>query len=280
MCPHEEKLTAWLLGDLPPDEQDGMTRHLDACASCRALRDDLERVVVPLRSALSKDQKAQIGEQPPHFAPSAAKRFPRSPFRAFVERAALAAVSFGAFFGLLSLVYQSASRRVVPPPESLTHIEFRKASDEPAATPLQFIPTPAATPPAAAPAAAAFDREIERGNTEIAMPNRPVPYPQPPPPELISPPLRRLRETALAEKAETVALTPALSASSATATGVATPTRERPRTETAAARPSNLDIRTKPIFLSGEGLATTNPSVTNTVHATTGTRLPTPPSLP
>ena len=56
MCPHEEKVTAWLLGDLPPGEAQAMTRHLEACAECRAVRDDCAGVLAPLQSALAKDR--------------------------------------------------------------------------------------------------------------------------------------------------------------------------------------------------------------------------------
>ena len=58
MCPHEEKITAWLLGDLPPSAQDEMTRHLERCAACRAARDELEGVLVPLRHGLERDRRS------------------------------------------------------------------------------------------------------------------------------------------------------------------------------------------------------------------------------
>ena len=118
MCPHEEKVTAWLLGDLPPDEAQAMTRHLEACAECRAVRDDCAGVLAPLRSALARDicVEGRAGSPLPAAEPC---RAPRSRAatrglaalpREWLRRAALLAVSLGMLGVLLAVAYRQTGR--------------------------------------------------------------------------------------------------------------------------------------------------------------------------
>lgn len=109
MCPHEEKLTAWLLDELPPDERREIARHLEACAACRDVRDALSSVLTPLRSGLAKDRRLQLVLQP------ARGPAPHAPCRPWfvrhegLRRAALFAVAFGTLFVLISTVYRQTS---------------------------------------------------------------------------------------------------------------------------------------------------------------------------
>ncbi len=52
-CACEERLTSWLLGDLPPPEADAIRLHVAACAACRARVAELEPVVAALRQGLT-----------------------------------------------------------------------------------------------------------------------------------------------------------------------------------------------------------------------------------
>ena len=107
MCPYEEKLTAGLLGDLNPEEQEAMTRHLAVCATCRAMRDELASVLTPLKGGLAKDQRLGV--------PPTAKR-PRHRLTAFlhapwIRTAALFLVSFSTLFALFGLFYSATTER-------------------------------------------------------------------------------------------------------------------------------------------------------------------------
>ncbi len=51
----EEQLTAYLLGDLAPEQADTMRKHLDECDDCRALAKELEPTLDLLRGALAVD---------------------------------------------------------------------------------------------------------------------------------------------------------------------------------------------------------------------------------
>jgi len=256
MCPHEEKLTAWLLGDLPPDEQDAMTRHLETCATCRALRDDLAHVLDPLRSGLSKDRSLCMANRPSSSAKPAPKHsFPRLPLRETAMRAALVAVSFGTLFALISLVYRTASRRTPPSEEQLTRIEFKKAVDESAVTPLRPLPPVAAVEQTA-------EHDLAYGNAAVNMPNRPVPYPQPPAAEPNMPPLKRLVKTADESPANTQASAPIPLRFTSPTAAVAISDHKK---STAGTSRAARDVRAKPILLAGDGLATTNRTATNAV---------------
>lgn len=180
MCPYEEKITSWLLNDLPPDEQLAVARHLDACPACRAVRDDLAHVLAPLASGLAKDRRVPLPAAP---VPSRARAFWLRRHTA-LKRAALLALSFGSLFALLSHLQRDASR-----PDTVIHIEFRRESAPPPA----LSPLPAPRPKedsdailAEAPAAAAgaFTAEVP-----------PVPHPAAAP-EPRMPPLPRLAASA------------------------------------------------------------------------------------
>lgn len=41
-CPSRFAIASWRAGDLPPDEAQRVAAHLDACQSCRAVRDEIE----------------------------------------------------------------------------------------------------------------------------------------------------------------------------------------------------------------------------------------------
>ena len=54
-CAYEDRLTSWLLGDLPPAEAETIRRHVAECGACRALAGELEPVVAALRQGLSEE---------------------------------------------------------------------------------------------------------------------------------------------------------------------------------------------------------------------------------
>jgi len=122
MCPYEEKLTAWLLGDLRPDEQEAVTRHLSACASCRAVRDEIAAVLTPLNSGLAKDKR--LFPQP-----AAPRRVPAWFHAPWVRAAALFVVSFGTLFALFGLIYNAATR--TDPVGPVTTFTFLKPDQPP-----------------------------------------------------------------------------------------------------------------------------------------------------
>jgi hypothetical protein len=290
MCPHEEKLTAWLLGDLPPGEHESLTRHLDGCAACRAVRDELSRVLTPLRSALAKDSlwrdaagtaapcRPHHGTPLPSAPPTVGTAAPcRPPLWAWLwlrphdglKRAALLAVSFGTLFALISAVYRSANRERVPAGD-ITHIEFHKASDE--------APAPALAPMPQADKAddASTDRlaaEAKRSVATFSVASKPVPHPAPPAPEPRMPELRRLvnAEAPKAAPAEAAARSDAASggpasvpaAPAAKAAAVAKRERAKPSAVTATRPPANLQA--KPLLLAGATLAPTNSAATNAI---------------
>ena len=148
MCPHEEKVTAWLLGDLPPEEAQAMTRHLATCAECRAVRDNCADVLTPLRSAFIREQAAAAA------AAAAALRSTAKPAavrrgtpREWLRRAALFAASLGTL-GVLLAVAQWRTGRGTDADGNITHITLLR-SDGKGAPPLDALPAPAAEPPPA-----------------------------------------------------------------------------------------------------------------------------------
>ena len=106
MCPYEEKLTAWLLGDLSPEEQETVTRHLAACATCRAMRDELASVLAPLKGGLAKDQRLRVPavQRPRHRVTA----FLHAPW---IRAAALFLVSVSTLFVLFGLFYSATTER-------------------------------------------------------------------------------------------------------------------------------------------------------------------------
>jgi hypothetical protein len=260
MCPHEEKLTAWLLGDLPPEEHEAMTRHLEGCDACRAVRDDLSRVLSPLRSGLAKDRTWRVaaGTAAPCRPPLWAWLW-RRPHEG-LKRAALLAVSFGTLFALVSAVYQNAQRERAPA-GAITHIEFRKRDEAPA---------PALEPmPAAASADASPERlaeEAARSVTAISVEREPVPAPALPAPEPRMPELKRLLRT---DSPKTLAPSESAADSGGPASvpaarpAKAAAQRDRARTAGAPAPRAPASLQTKPMLLAGATPAPTNAVPTN-----------------
>ncbi len=64
-CDQEERLTPFLLGDLPGPEADAVRRHLTQCAACQTTVRHLEPTLALLRSALARDAAAN-----PQLAPA------------------------------------------------------------------------------------------------------------------------------------------------------------------------------------------------------------------
>ena len=261
MCPHEEKITAWLLGDLPPEEQRKMTRHLESCAECRAAQTALSRIVEPLRSGLEKDKHiAATGTARPHPAPQRWR-----PQQAWLRRAALFAASFGTLFALINIVYRQAGvdRRHEGP---VTHITFRK--EEPPAPSLAPVPAPQAS--------AKEELSLLEGSPSAALTPPAAPAVMPPAAPAAEPKMpafRRLvaadvhgeadRERTPAPPAET-ARQPAAAAAEAKALAKGGDVRNRAQEAAPKKRPS-FELFSKPIQLAGAVAATTNACPTNAV---------------
>ena len=263
MCPHEVKLTAWLLGDLPPAEREEMTRHVEGCAACRAAAEELSCVLTPLRSGLAKDSRLRIESRTAGAVP---RRTPwawllHSPHEG-LKRAALLAVSFGTLFALISTLYQSAQREAAPA-DAVTNIEFKKRADE--AVP---VLEPLAAPKEPETAASILSKDAGHLAAPLAVENKTVPYPKPPAAAPSMPPLRRLPAAAAKPKA---AAAPA-EAVPAAAAAAPFPRKSVPKTEgkrerakTAPVSRPPPDLRIKPPLLAGAALVSTNAAPTNAV---------------
>ena len=294
MCPHEEKLTAWLLGDLSQEEQQEMTRHLEGCASCRAVREELSRVLRPLCSGLAKDRgwcgegtaagardnrhspaPSPAGEgscaQKPHGGRPGAKGKPapgrlaswlwHSPHEG-LKRAALLTVSTGTLFALISLLYQSSQRQTIPA-SVVTHIEFKK--DAGGGPPPTLRPVAESEPSDAA--AARLDKDTaQHQNESFAAERAAVPYPEPPPADPSRPKLRQLptRSTEMKEAVAAAAEAPAEPPAAAAAPAAAKQSvAKRERAKTAPATRPPADLQMKAARLAGAPLAHTNAFSTN-----------------
>ncbi len=266
MCPYEEKLTAWLLGDLPPEEHLALTRHLAGCDACRAAKEELAHVLTPLRSGLAKDRNLRI-------APKTIVVPPRRSFAAWLwhtpheslKRAAILVASLGTLFAVISSVYQTAQRERVPAGD-VTSIEFRKASDEAPLPALQ----PLAEPRAESAAADRLREDSEHRTDSFAVKSEPVPHPGPPAPEARMPELRRLVRTDGEMKAKEApaskASTPACDFPSSRAEAPAKDVAKRERGKSASAAPSRppADLMIQPVRLASL-TAPTNTAPTNAV---------------
>ena len=263
MCPHEEKLTAWLLGDLPPAEREAMTRHVTGCEACRDAAEELSRVLIPLRSGLAKDSRLRI-------EPRATAAIPRRTAWAWLwhspheglKRAALLALSFGTLFALISTLYQSAQREAAPVGD-VTNIEFKKRADDvvPALEPLAAPKDPEA-------AAVLLPQDAGQLAKPLAVESKAVPYPTPPAAAPSMPALRRLPAAAAKPKA---AAEPA-EAVPAAATPAPAPRKsakktegKRERAQTAPVSRPPPDLRMKPALLAGAAQVSTNAAPTNAV---------------
>ena len=123
MCPYEERLTVWLLGDLSEAEREEMDAHVRACAECAAEARELKAVLSSLQSGLKKDTELTVES----------KKAVRAPlFGVWMRRAALLAISGGAFFCLLGYLYNKANP-ARDPSETVTTLVFHKEADPPAA---------------------------------------------------------------------------------------------------------------------------------------------------
>lgn len=125
MCPHEEKVTAWLLGDLSPQEHQEMSRHLEGCAACRAVRGEIEATVILLRRGLEKDRQVSLPSGAPRPRPAVLDRFQMA---VWGRRAALFVISCGALFTLVAVFQSYRGGQSVGP---VTHITFRRETGEP-----------------------------------------------------------------------------------------------------------------------------------------------------
>ena len=261
MCPHEDKLTAWLLGDLPPDEQQALARHLDACASCRGVRDELARVLAPLRSGLEKDGCLQMRP------PQARREARRTPYRLFftrhegLRRAALFAVSFGSLFALVSVVYRQTARPRHSA-EAITHITFQR----------QEAPVPPLAPAPVAQAKKAAASDLADFKTGAVSPEPAAPEvlaPALPAPEPNMPDLSRLVKTRVkGEAAEAPAPSPSARPWPSQAKAVAKRDRDKAETPAPARPPAGLHAKPFPLAagaLPAGAAAPTNAAPTNAI---------------
>lgn len=94
-CDQEQRLTPFLLGDLPAAEADAYRRHLAQCKTCQQAACELEPVVAALRSALKPDAADDLLLDPPRRAqllavtPAAEPAARRVPGRRFGGRVIL-----------------------------------------------------------------------------------------------------------------------------------------------------------------------------------------------
>ncbi len=276
MCPHEEKLTAWLLGDLSPTEHQSMTSHLETCDSCRSVKEELSSVLTPLRSGLEKDGHLRL-------SPPFAKAPPRSTFRALwtsphkeLKRAAILTLTFGTLFGLMSVVYQNVQRSTHDP-AAVTHITFARSAEE---------PVPSLTPVAKRSTEAA-DKELlvdsvprsESSNPSTAV----VMAPATPVPEPKAPAFRRLvtadaghdakqKQAGVASTATAAAPAPMrASLEKAIATK-----RERSKSASTPAKRTDPGLLVRDLKLTAPPPAPTNTAATNVPPASAVTNSPPP----
>ena len=255
MCPHEEKVTAWLLGDLPPGERKAMAGHLEACAACRAVRDELGGVLSALRSGLAKDGGR---------APSVPRGMrAKEEWDEWTRRAALLAVSFGTLFSVLAAAYLLAGRARASRNEVVTHITFRSAG-ELAVPALTSVPEPLI---ADAPLVDMGDFKTEAhiapgGNRTIDMPALPDGIPE-------APRFFGLIESADAVRRIVAEAQPDAGAPGLTAAGKAKKPARRSRDGEWAIPAPPGNVRVRPVTLAGAGPVNdgvaTNAASTNTV---------------
>jgi pyruvate/2-oxoglutarate dehydrogenase complex dihydrolipoamide acyltransferase (E2) component len=251
MCPHEEKLTAWLLGDLSPEEHQALTRHLETCASCRSVREELSRVLTPLRSGLEKDRHLRIS-RPPAAEPSL------SAFRAFwstpnegLRRVAILTLSFGTLFAFIGVIYQSFQST----PAELDSVTY-----------VSYLQTNEAPPPALAPAEE-LRSEAAKGSLSESAPHTerqllsptPVDLPAVPAPEPQKHAFRKLVKADAEPEQKQRSLSDAAPAAPAAAAAFELPTpaakpsakRERAKAASVATPRPPADLMTKPVRLAG-----------------------------
>lgn len=159
MCPHEVKVTAWLLGDLPPPEQKGMADHLERCAECRAVRDELAGVLDALRNALQDEHAVRAPARAGTRQEVTPARFPWS---MWVRRAALLALSCGALFAAVALIQSRQGGQLTG---TVTHITFQRDAGVNAPA---LLPSPAGKEEALSPLAD-FHPELPEGTGGVTV---------------------------------------------------------------------------------------------------------------
>ena len=290
MCPYEEKLTAWLLGDLSPEEQQDMTCHLEGCAACRAACEELSRVLSPLRSGLEKDSRLNVpaesdvsvcsdavrrsavcsgavrrsADSPASTRPTFWSRLSSTPHEG-LKRAAIIALSFGTLFALISVVLPRP-QRISGDPNAVTYLSYLQPKEESAP----------ALAPAAEPKADAADKSIlaeSPAPERIALPAAPVVLPDQPAPEPRAPAFPRIADAEAAREAtrKVFAATaakpapaPAAPVASASALESAPAQAKREHAKDTARRMS-ADLQAKPLQRVGYAHAATNAVPTNAV---------------
>ena len=257
MCPHEEKLTAWLLGDLAPEEHQALTRHLETCGSCRSVSEELAGVLTPLRSGLAKDRNLRVAQRPPQAPQRRACGDLWSTPHEGLKRAALLALSFGSLFALLSIVYQKA-QRTPHDASAVTHLTFYRTDEAPAPA-----LTPVAEPPGAAADKDSLAEAVPRSET-FTTPPAPVAVPATPAPEPHAPAFRRLVKADAERKAKAAPAEAEETAAPAAAPEKSVAKRERSKNASAPSQRPPADLMTKPVRLAG-ALAPTNAVPTNAI---------------
>ena len=128
MCPFEERVTAWLLKDLSSEEMQAMTRHLEVCAECRAVRDDCADVLTPLRSALMKDHVAAAVTAAAARRATGSRKDGRGTMREWFRVAAIFMASFGVLGALLAIAHWR-TKQGMGVDGNVTHITFLKGDN-------------------------------------------------------------------------------------------------------------------------------------------------------
>ncbi|MEI7900356.1 MAG: zf-HC2 domain-containing protein [bacterium] len=259
MCPHEEKLTPWLLGDLPPDEHQALTLHLATCASCRSVKEELSHVLAPLRSGLEKDRNLRVAPLPTREASPRHTwhRLWSTPHEG-LKRAAILALSFGTLFALISVVYQNA-QHAPRDADTVTHITFMRNTDEavPALAPVADLSNNGADHDA-------LSEAVPRLEASTA-PSASVSRPATPAPDRPEPPFRRLVNkpgAAPVKAAQAADAAPALS----TLEKKTVAKRERSKPASAPAqRASPAEVTVRDFKLAAQPPVPTNAVPTNSV---------------
>ena len=66
-CPSHQTLMSFLLGKLPPEQEEALNLHLEACAACEARAQQIEQESDPLIDVLrqiSRDESADAPSRP------------------------------------------------------------------------------------------------------------------------------------------------------------------------------------------------------------------------
>jgi len=259
MCPYEEKLTAWLLGDLPPEEHLALSQHLETCDTCRSVKQELSRVLTPLRSGLEKDRNIRLVARPRQAASRRTLRSLWSSSHEGLRRAAILTFSLGTLYALISVVYQNA-QRTPHAADSVSHLTFYPAAESTVPA-LIVVNVQDATP--AAKAKEALSESIPRSDPFMTSPS-PITLPAMPAREPHAHTFRKLAETE-AEAEVPQGVLPSAAPASETAPAKRTAKTERRKVAASATsqRPP-ADLTTKPVRLAG-ALATTNTVPTNAI---------------